>query len=131
MSERSTPKLSRRRLLGAGFTVTALAAIAPGLQACQQAPQAPAAQPTAQVVEKTVEKVVTQVVERVVTATPAAAPQAGAKLVELKLSTDRNAGPRKEVMDAGKTEYEKNHPNVKIEHWHLGAGGTSGPGGMT
>src|SRR5262245_11066760 len=131
MSERSAPVFSRRRLLRAGWTVTALALVGPALAACQQAPsQAPAAA-TPQVVEKTVEKVVTQVVERVVTATPAAAPQAAAKAVELKLSTDWNAGPRKEVMDAGKTEYEKNFPNVKVEHWHLGAGGTSGPGGMT
>lgn len=107
--------MSRRHFLRAGI---AAFAVGPLVVACQP-----------QVVEKVVEKPVEKVVEkdRIVVVTPSPQPQ----VINLKLSTDWNAGPRKEVMDAAKKEYEKNNPNVKIEHWHLGAGGTSGPGGMT
>jgi ABC-type glycerol-3-phosphate transport system substrate-binding protein len=123
--------VSRRRfLVGA-----AALASGPLLAACQTAaPPAPTPEPkvvervVTQVVEKPVEKVVEKVVTQVVVAT--AVPKAGAQPVRVILSTDWNAGARKDVMDKGKAEYERLNPNVKVEHWHLGAGGTSGPGGM-
>jgi ABC-type glycerol-3-phosphate transport system substrate-binding protein len=124
--------LSRRGLLGRAGAVLGLGALGALATACQPAP--PAATPQAKVAQQPaapVEKIVTQVVERVVTATPAAAPQAATKAVELKLSTDWNSPTRKAVLDLMKTEFEKANQNVKIEHWHMGSGGTSGPGGYT
>jgi ABC-type glycerol-3-phosphate transport system substrate-binding protein len=35
------------------------------------------------------------------------------------------------VLDLMKSQFEAANPNVKIEHWHMGSGGTSGPGGYT
>jgi ABC-type glycerol-3-phosphate transport system substrate-binding protein len=128
-----TSLLSRRALVRLGLGGGGWALLA----ACQGAPATPQTierekivdRVVTQVVEKPVERVVTQVV--VVTATPAAAAPAGAKVVELKLSTDWNTPDRKPVLDLMKKQYEEANPNVKIEHWHMGSGGTSGPGGYS
>lgn len=112
--------LSRRRLLGMAGGVVGVGVFAALGASCQQQPQ---------MVEKSVE--VTRVVEKVVVATPAAKAPGQAGAVQLKLSTDWNSPGRKAVMDLMKAEFEKANTNVTIEHWHMGSGGASGPGGYT
>jgi multiple sugar transport system substrate-binding protein len=135
-------RLSRRTVVrGAGYAAAGswLSAL---LGACGAAPAAPTAEPKVvervvtqvveKVVEKPVERVVTQVVEkpveRQVIVTATAAP-AGARAVEIKFATDFNAGIRLDELNLFKDRFMAKNPNVKVTHWHMGGGGTTGPGG--
>lgn len=118
----SNGRFSRRRILAAFGAVAGAGVLSALSAACQQSP---AQQSTPQQGSTKVE--VTRVVEKVITATPA--PQSSA--VDLKLSTDFNDPSRKPIIDVMASEFQKQNPNVKLEVWHLGSGGTSGPGGTT
>src|SRR5262245_30526471 len=64
-------------------------------------------------------------------AVPAAAPKTSAAPLEIKLSTDFNAGVRKEFMELLKKRFEEKSPNARVTLWHMGSGGTTGAGGYT
>ncbi len=66
-------------------------------------------------------------------ATGSAAPsqaEVAQEKIELKISTDWNVGPRKEFMDQIVAEFHEANPDVEAEVWHMGGGGSSGPGTM-
>jgi len=75
-------------------------------------------------VEKEVEVTREVEVEKVVTAVPEP------EQITMTVATDWNSGPRKEFYDAMTVHFQEMHPNVTVEVWHMGGGGSSGPGGM-
>jgi len=118
----SNSRFSRRRLLTTFSVLAGAGALSALSAACGQSPspQQPSQQAPSQVE-------VTRVVEKVITASPA--PQS--QVIQLKLSTDFNGPGRKEIIDVMAQDFQKQNPNVKLDVWHLGSGGTSGPGGTT
>lgn len=103
-------RFSRRDL----FRLSALAGVGAAAAAC-----APAAEP--QVVKETVIVRETVVVE---------VPKAAEGPIKLTVCTDWNDGPRKDFYDLMTEKFQAIHPEVTVEVWHMGSGGTSGPGGM-
>lgn len=51
--------------------------------------------------------------------------------MELTISTDWNVDARKEFMDQITANFQEENPDVSVEVWNMGGGGTSGPGAMS
>jgi len=136
-------KLNRRdflRLTAAAATGAVMAACAPATPVVierEVIKEVPVEKPV--VVEKEVPKEVIKevAVEKVVKETVVVekevvkeVPVKPAGPIKLTVATDWNSGPRKEMYDQLTVRFEEMHPDVKVEVWHMGSGGTSGPGGM-